>query len=557
MKQLYALKLLAVSTLALTQASNANALDSVKLIDASDKLDGFVHIEGAPPFTGEGLSGAAWLDYDQDGDLDLFLPNGVGAPSALYRNDGGEFTDVTATAGVGNTTGNSGVAVGDIDNNGYPDIFMTGEGHMMLAAQTPVVLYLNNGDGTFTDISASSGIETPESALATAMADINNDGYLDIFITAPGHLDISAAVGLPPGSFGGPAKQHKNKLFLNNGDLTFTDISESAGIDSDLGACAVSFSDWDQDGNTDIFVANCNDVQLATTPFNLYRNNGDLTFTDVADQTGLDKLGYWMSVTHGDYDNDGDMDIFATNFGLKYFPGAEQEYEFHPHALFRNNGDGTYTDVAAWLGLAYLEFGWGASFADFNNDGFQDLYFAGSMPAMGVIGPWKGNPGRLYLNNRVGGFYPVFQSRTGGNLSNRFTSGVAKADFDNDGFVDVLVKTSTQFNLETGEMTDLGTPVLLQNEGNRNYSITIRLKDKYGRSEAIGSRVEVTTWKGTQTQEVISGSSFASSESPWLTFGLGKTRYAKVAVHWQDGTYESFGWVKAKSIVDLVQGTGE
>ncbi|GAA3935829.1 VCBS repeat-containing protein [Litoribacillus peritrichatus] len=556
MKQSFRVSQLAVTVALLSGITSVHAFSPVKLVDVSDKLDGFVHIEGAPPFTGEGLSGAAWLDYDQDGDLDLFLPNGVGASSALFRNDDGNFIDVTRIAGVGNTSGNSGVSVGDIDNNGYPDIFMTGEGHMMLAAQTPTVLYLNKGDGTFADISSTAGIQTPESALATAMADINNDGYLDIFITAPGHLDISEAVGLPPGSFGGPAKQHKNKLYLNNGDLTFTDISETAGVDSDLGACAVSFSDWDNDGFSDIFVANCNDVQLETTPFNVYRNNGDLTFTDVADQTGLDQLGFWMSVTHGDYDNDGDLDIFASNFGLKYFPGAEQEYEYHPHALFRNNGDGTYTDVAKWLGLAYLEFGWGATFADFNNDGFLDLYFAGSMPAMGVIGNLKGNPGRLYMNNRLGGFYPTFQSQTGGNLSNRFTSGVARADFDNDGFVDLLVKTSTQFDLETGEITDLGTPVLLQNAGNKNHSLTVRLKDKYGRSEAIGARIQVTTIAGTQTREILSGSSFASSESPWPTFGVGKSRFAKVMVIWQDGSVENFGWIKARGIVDLVQGQG-
>ncbi len=557
MRQANKIGQLTLGFIAVSTFANAHAFSPVKLIDVSEKLSDFIHIEGAPPITGEGLSGAAWLDYDQDDDLDLFLPNGVGASSALFRNDNGDFTDVTHEAGVGITTGNSGVTIGDIDNNGYPDIFMTGEGHMMLTAQSPTVMLLNNGDGTFKDISATAGIDSPDTALSTAMADINNDGYLDIFITAPGHLDISEAVGLPPGSFGGPARQHKNKLFLNNGNLTFTDISESAGIDSDLGACAVSFSDWDTDGFTDIFVANCNDVKLEATPFNVYRNNGDLTFTDVADQTGLDQLGFWMSVAHGDYDNDGDLDIFASNFGLKHLPGAEPEYEFHPHALFRNNGDGTYTDVAKWLGLAYLEFGWGATFADFNNDGYLDLYFAGSMPAMGVIGSLKGNPGRLYMNNRIGGFYPTFQSQTGGNLSNRFTSGVAKADFNNDGFIDLLVKTSTQFDLSTGEILDLGTPVLLQNKGNHNRSLTIQLKDKQGRSEAIGAKIQVKTFSGTQTREIMSGSSFASSESPWPVFGVGQARFAKVVVTWQDGTIEDFGWIKTTGTLKLEQGQGK
>jgi len=544
--------MIAVSSLTATGTSHGFGFKGME--DVSHKLAGFAHVEGPMPFTGEGLSGAAWLDYDQDGDLDLFLPNGVGSKSALFRNDGGEFTDVTDIAGVGNTTGNSGVSVGDIDNNGYPDIFMTGEGHMMFSATSPVVLYLNQGDGTFKNIAATSGIVSPESALSTAMADINNDGYLDIFITAPGHLDISLVLNLPPGSFGGLATQHKNKLFLNNGDLTFTDISESSGVDSDLGACAVSFQDYDSDGWQDIFVANCNDVALETTPFNLYRNNGDLTFTDVASEAGLDKPGFWMSVTHGDYDNDGDVDLFATNFAFKQLPG--EEGEFHPHALFRNNGDGTYTDVAKYLGLAYLEFGWGATFADFNNDGYKDLYMAGSMPAMGVIGPFKGNPGRLYLNNRFGGFYPTFQPQTGGNLSHRFTSGVARADFNADGYSDLIVKTSTQFDLETGEITDLGTPVLLQNKGGHNHGFTVRLTDKLGRSEAIGAKVVVKTGRRIQLQEVQSGSSFASSESPWLTFGVGKARYAEIEVTWPDGEVENFGSFKAKGTIDLVQGEG-
>jgi len=206
--------------------------------------------------------------------------------------------------------------------------------------------------------------------------------------------------------------------------------------------------------------------------------------------------------------------------------------------------------------LAYLEFGWGATFADFNNDGYKDLYMAGSMPAMGVIGPFKGNPGRLYLNNRFGGFYPTFQPQTGGNLSHRFTSGVARADFNADGYSDLIVKTSTQFDLETGEITDLGTPVLLQNKGGYNHGFTVRLTDKLGRSEAIGAKVVVKTGRRTQLQEVQSGSSFASSESPWLTFGVGKARYAEIEVTWPDGEVENFGSFKAKGTIDLVQGEG-
>jgi enediyne biosynthesis protein E4 len=211
--------------------------------------------------SGEGLGGIAWLDYDQDGNLDLYLTNGPSAPNGLFRNNGdGTFTNVSAETGVANGLGNSGVVIGDIDNDGYPDIFLTGEGRLAGPVQTPTRMYHNNGDGTFTDITELSGLMGAGSALAAAMGDINNDGYLDIFIASPGHIPVVTGPGT--------GTSDENKLYLNNGDLTFTDITATAGVSGlyvdafgDIvsdGACVASFSDYNNDGLADIFVGNCN-----------------------------------------------------------------------------------------------------------------------------------------------------------------------------------------------------------------------------------------------------------------------------------------------------------
>ena len=519
-------------------------------IDSSQLLEGFVHDSNLPiPLRGEGLSGAAWLDYDNDADLDLFLPNGKAGVSALFRNNGdGTFTDVAEQAGVANPLGNSGVVVGDIDNNGFPDIFMTGEGRLLFAEQSPTVLYLNQGDGTFQDISDIANIPGANTAMGAAMADINNDGYLDIFIASPGHLDVAPAFGQLPGAFGGVAEQDENKLYLNNGPnadglITFTDISVTAGVNGALGGCVSAFTDYNNDGFMDIIVGNCNDVDFNPTPFHLYRNNGDLTFTDVAEEAGLAVNGLWMAIAPGDYDNDGDQDFFATNFGVAVDA---------PHAFFQNNGDGTYTNIAAELGLADWEFGWGATLTDFDNDGFLDLYFAGAFPLAGEIGPGRGNPGRLFFNDGEGGFIQADQAETGGDLSSRYTSGVAQGDFNSDGFADLIVMTTTQLAPQSGEVIDLGTPLLLENTANDNNWLTVRLEGTQSNRSAIGAVVRVTTTDSTQIREVRAGSSFASSESPWPSFGLGDNTEAQVTIEWPSGEVQTLS-VQANQLITVTE----
>lgn len=541
----------------------------IVLEDRSALLAGFVHDSNLPmPNAGEGMAGAAWLDYDMDGDLDAYLPNGKAGAAALFENDGnGGFTDVAAAAGVDNRLGSSGVVVGDLDNNGYPDIFLTGEGHFAFAEASPTVLYLNNGDGSFRDISDSAGIPGAESSLAAAMGDIDNDGYLDIFIASPGHLDVSGHMGLPAGSLGGPAVQHENRLYRNNGpdadgNLSFTDISAAAGVNDALGACVVSFSDHDDDGWLDIFVGNCNEIGLQPVPWNLYRNDGpgpdgSVAFTDIAADVGLaDALGYWMATAMGDYDGDGDLDLFSTNFGA--VRAADDPFaQMRKHGMFRRNADGTYTNVAADLGLAEGPFGWGATFADFDNDGDEDLYFAGSMPILDAIGPGRGTPGRLFFNDGAGGFDEAAQEVTGGDLSSRYTSGVARGDYDNDGFVDILVMVETTIDFFSGEVLDPGTPVLYHNQGNGNLSLRVRLVGTDSNGMGIGARVYAGSGGRVQMREVQAGSSFASSESPWPVFGLGADHEAQVSVRWPSGRHESFGVHQAGQTITVTEGQGQ
>jgi hypothetical protein len=484
---------------------------------------------------GESYGGVAWLDYDRDGDLDLYLTNSKNYSSALMRNNGdGTFTDVTIAANATVMTGSSGIVVGDIDNDGYPDIFLSGSGYFSGASQSATVLLHNLGPDpvtgvvTFEDISSTAGVPGAETALSAAMGDINNDGYLDLFITSPGHLPF----GNPP------AVQHEDRLYLNNnGDLTFTDITDSAGVAGGLGSCAASFSHFDDDEFIDLFVAVCNDVGFAPTPWHVYKNNGDNTFTDVAASTGLDLPGFWMSSTFGDIDNDGDFDIFSTNLG-----GGNL------HRLWRNNGDGTYVSIASDE-MGRNLWAWGATFADFDNDGFQDLFYGGESPTGGPNAPK--NPGYLFFNNGDSRFR-LDNDAFGVDLAHHGAASIAKADYDGDGFVDFLVMTSpTSTHL-------IAEPFLMHNNGNGNNSLSIRLEGTTSNRMAIGARVEIISNADVyQAREIWAGSSFVASESQWPVFGLGQATEADATVYWPSGLVESFDNLDAGELHHLVEGTGK
>ena len=523
--------------------------------DASDQLQGFTHASEG----GDAASGIAWLDYNNDGWIDFYVANGIGHNDGLMRNNrDGTFTNVIGQAGFGDANGSSGVVAGDLDNDGDTDLVAVGEsGSLVLfvvPSPTPIRIFRNNGNGTFTDVTAASGIDIsndPGTTQQPVLGDIDNDGLLDLFVTGPGSVNTQQA--------------KPSHLFRNLGGLKFEDISDGSGADAAVGACAAAFSHYDDDGLIDLYVADCADFLGRPQAMRLLKNNGDLTFTDITEQVGLPnsdlanpqvgQRGFWMCVALGDYDRDGDFDLFATNLGLLFDGSLIPFFVNQPHGFFERGTDGRFVSVEEQVGIHPLakNFGWGGSFADFNNDGWEDLIFAGNIPQLPFvqIGPVTGNPGYLFVNEGNKTFrrdpLPV-------DLSNTFSTGLATADYNNDGFVDVIIGNGSY------ALDPQPTPTLLKNtptRGNRNSWITVRLVGTDSNRDAIGARVRVHLPGRILTQEIRAGSNFLSQNSPWLTFGLNQDRQAqKIEVLWPSGAVETFFNVPGHRTVTITEGQG-
>ena len=491
----------------------------------------FTHANGA---TGEFHlpetlgAGGAFLDYDNDGYLDLYLVNSA-APSILFRNRGdGTFRDVTASAKVDNQGRyGHGVACGDVDNDGYVDIYVTNFGANRL--------YHNNGDGTFTDVSVQAGVGDPRWSSSATFFDYNSDGYLDLYVVnyVNYRLDASTPICLENPTFNATEKvrgychpKHfegaPDTLYRNNGDGTFTDATKTANIRDPGGiflgkGLGVVAADFDADGNPDIYVANDD------TPNYLFYNKGDGTFAEIAILTGcaysadgIAQAG--MGVDAGDYNGDSFLDLFVTNFS------------YETNTLYRNNGDGTFTDVSykARLGEeSYLLLGFGTGFFDPDNDGYLDIFVANGHIFPNVerttdVLSYK-QPNQLFRNRGDSTFVEMrFDER------NTVSRGTLFGDYDNDGDTDLLV---TQLN---------DTVTLLRNE-NRISNNYLRLKLIGTRSnrDGIGARVTLTLGPESQTREVHRGYSYLGSNDPRLLFGLGeRTVVDKLQIRWQSGVVQ-------------------
>jgi hypothetical protein len=499
--------------------------------------------------------GVGLIDYNKDGRLDIFLTNGArladpmprgAAPdksdaryrNRLYRaNPDGTYTDVTSEAGLTATAGyGMGIAVGDYDNDGNDDLYLTNYGAN--------VLYHNNGDGKFEDVTARAGVAASGWSTSAGFVDYDNDGRLDLFVARYLDWDFSKSrycgehkpgyrAYCHPDNFGGVT----SILFHNDGDGKFSDVSKKAGIANPEGkALGVAFADFDNDGWQDIYVAN-DSVQCF-----LYRNNQDGTFTDVslAAGVGYDEDGRpfaGMGVDFSDYDNDGYPDIIVTNLSLQRY------------AVYRNNRDATftYTTVESGVGRATLEYsGWGVKFIDYDNDGWKDVFAAQGhvMDTIHLTSPnLKYSQPPLLLRNERGRFRDT-GAATGGIFARPLASrGAAFGDLDNDGDLDVVISVCG------------GRAVVLSNamKGGGNW-IRLNLIGTRSNRNGIGSRVTARVADSAmQVYEVHSGSSYLAASDRRVLIGLGDThKEAKlIEIRWPGGAKQTLEKVKGGQTVEV------
>ena len=500
-------------------------------------------------------TGVAIFDYDNDGWPDIFFVNGTtleGSPDGknptnhLYRNNhDGTFSDVTAQAGLTATGWGQGVCVGDYDNDGWEDLYVTSYGKNRL---------YHNQHGVFTEVAEKAGVAGSGKAWGSgcAFVDYDRDGFLDLIVAnyvdfdlattpAPGERTSCIWKGTPVmcGPRGLPAA--KNILYRNRGNGTFDDVTIKAHIDQTNAHYALSVStlDFDDDGWPDIYIA-CD-----STPSILYHNNRDGTFTDVAvtagaafNEDGREQAG--MGTTIADYDGDGRLDIFKTNFSDD------------TSTLYRNNGDGTFTDAtfAAGLGLHTKYLGWGTMFFDFDNDGWPDLILANGHVYPEVdkyhLGSSYQEPRILYHNNGNGTFTDISESAGAGITTASSSRGLAVGDLWNDGRISVVVSNMN------------AQPSLLVNQVRYpNHWIAFKTVGTASNRDGIGARITVKAGKRILVDEVRSGSSYVSNNDMRVHFGLGSaTKVDSVTVRWPNGRMETFENLPADSMHALREGAG-
>jgi hypothetical protein len=482
-------------------------------------------------------NGCAFFDYDRDGYQDILLIGGStiegirkgGDPiCALYHNDGnGHFTDVTGRAGLSAHGWGMGVTVADIDNDGWEDFYVTGYGSNFL--------YRNNGDGTFSDITKKAGVADGGWSTGCAFGDYDGDGFVDLFVVHYLQFDLNNMPewgsrpycyyrGIPVHCGPKGLAPETDRLYHNNGDGTFTDVSAKAGILPDrryYGFTAV-WTDYNDDGLLDIYVAN------DSTPNLLYRNNGNGTFTEVGlmagvavSEDGHEQAG--MGIAVGDYNGDGLLDIFVTNFSDDY------------STLYRHEPDHTFTDVSTRVGLGtptWNNLKWGTGFIDFDNDGFPDLFSVNGhiYPEVDAynFGARYRELNQIFRNLGNGKFQDLQEVAGPGFLTGRSSRGAAVGDYDNDGDPDIVVVNIND------------APFLLENRGgNRRSWIGFQAEGTHANRSAVGSRIRVRAGERVWTQEVRSSGSYISHNDSRVLFGLGGlARIDSAEIRWPDGRVE-------------------
>ncbi len=498
--------------------------------------------------------GVVLLDYDRDGWLDIYFTNapsvagalkGEKARGALYHNNhDGTFTDVTDKAGIATPGYANGGAVADYNNDGWPDLYITSFGGN--------VLYRNNGDGTFTDVTAKAGVADGRYSAGATFGDYDNDGYVDLFVDNYVDFKLNDLPGfgqIPTCKYRGRDVQcgprglrgAGDSLFHNNGDGTFTNVSKATGTDDPDGfyGLGAAFVDLNNTGRPDLYVAN------DSGPNFLYKNEGKGKFTEMGLESGTavsedgSEQGS-MGLAIGDYDHSGRPSIYVTNFADEY------------STLYRNDGNYDFHDVSYKSGVALPSLPWvkwGDAFFDLDNDGWLDLIFVSGQvyPQMGdVPGAGYQQPKVLNINQGNGTFCDASQ-QTGPALQQRRVSrGVAIGDLFNDGNVDVVVE-------------DLdGPPMVLRNKGipGRHW-VSFELAGTKTNRLAINARIKLTAGGITQTSQVLSGASYLSQSDLRQHFGLGSaTKVDSVEIDWPSGTVDKMTNLEADKFYSVLEGKG-
>lgn len=478
-------------------------------------------------------SGGGFFDYDNDGDLDIYLVNGASqivspdknpSTNALYRNNGdGSFSNVTELTGTGSTSYGTGCTVGDYDNDGDLDLYIANFG--------PNVLYQNSGKGTFIDVSMQSGVANSQWGTSCAFADVDNDGNLDLYITNYADYAVKNdkkcyVRGI--WQYCGPRSYPPDTdiFYHNNGNGMFTDLTEKSGF-LDVPAChglGVAFGDYDNDGDQDLYVANDQDPNF------LFQNQGSGKFEETALLSGVSysdmgKEEAGMGTIFGDYDNDGLLDLTVSNF------------QKETNTLYHNEGSGFFADVTTLAGIGeitYSYLGWGIAFFDYNNDGYKDIFVANGHVLDNITDIDRSTtyPQRNLLFRNLGdGTFEDVSNQSGSGLTlQKVSRTVALGDYDNDGDLDILVTNWNQ------------TADLLRNEGgNLNNWIQINVVGTKSNKSGIGTRIKLVAGNLKQYQEVQSGGSYLAFSDLRTHFGVGNAkRIDLVEILWPSGHIDKY-----------------
>ena len=503
-------------------------------------------------------SGAGFADIDNDGDLDLYIVNIPGAlkdisskkltdlpTNVLYRNNGdGTFTDITASANVGDTGYGMGCVFADYDGDGNLDLYITNYGEN--------VLYRNNGDTTFSDVTQTAGVGCPLWSTGAAFADFDGDNDLDLYVCNYVVYDLkkleqmkaeSKQSGKPVPSALNPHvfEPQDNVFYRNNGDGTFTDVTTEVGVAATGGrSLQVIFSDFDNDNDLDLYVAN------DTSENHIFRNEGNGKFTDVSTESWAADFRGSMGLTAGDVDADGDIDLFMSHW-------VDEENALYRNLLNEDNQpkrirfvDESYTSMLAEVSIKQI--GWGTSLFDYDNDGDLDIFVVNGSTFQKLDEPEKLIPqhDQLFQNDGNGVFRDVSKSTGISILPKLVSRGATFGDYDNDGDIDIFI------------VNNYAQPTLLQNRvdalKNSNNWLQVKLIGSNENRFAVGAKVYLTTTNAAQIREIYAGESYMSSNSYIAEFGIGKSyQIQMLKVIWSNGKTQSLQNISANQLIQITQ----